>query len=97
MSRDFGNYVTCGILAMLFVMFLPAVPLLIAVIAIVQLLTGRRGYREKRWHHQWQAKPETPASDEPMPEFRASEAIIDAEVVDLPDPKLPEAMENRKP
>ena len=49
MSRDFGNYVTCGILAVLFIMFLPVVLLLIVVLAIVQLLTGRRLIRMNRW------------------------------------------------
>ena len=63
MSRDFGNYVTCGILAVLFIMFLPVVLLLIVVLAIVQLLTGRRLIRMNRWY-QRQAEPEPPAQEE---------------------------------
>ena len=93
MSRDFGNYVTCGILAVLFILFLPVVLLLIVVLAIVQLLTGRRLIRMNRWY-QRQAEPEPPAQEELEREVRASEAIIDAEVVDLPD-EPPAGIENR--
>ena len=93
MSRDFGNYVTCGILAVLFVLFLPVVLLLVAVVAVVQLLTGRRVIRMNRWY-QRQAEPEPPAQEELEREVRASEAIIDAEVVDLPD-EPPAGIENR--
>ena len=101
MSRDFGNYVTCGILAVLFIILavlfilcLPVLVLLIAVVAIVQLLTGRRVIRMNRWY-QRQAEPEPPAPDEPEQEVRASEAVIDAEVVDLPD-EPPAGLENRE-
>ncbi|MBS1370533.1 MAG: hypothetical protein HPZ91_11315 [Lentisphaeria bacterium] len=91
MSRDIGNYITCGVLAVLFTLFLPFVLLLIVVLAVVQLLTGRKVIRMNRWY-QRQAEPPPPEED-PEREVRASEAIIDAEVVDLPD-EPPPGIEN---
>ena len=94
MSRDFGNYITCGILAVLFLLSLPVILLLIVFVAIVQLLTGRRVIRMNRWY-QRQTEPEPPVPDEPEQEVRASEAVIDAEFVELPD-EPPVGLENRE-
>lgn len=42
MSRSIGNYITCGILAFVFILFLPVILLPLLLVLFIQMLTGRR-------------------------------------------------------
>ena len=84
MNRDFGNLIGCFLLALIALIFLPVILLLL----VIQVLTGRR----VAYMNRFRSKPPTPDPDptpgpdsDPMREVRASEEIIDVEVVDLPD------------
>jgi|GEM_PF-7055166 len=85
MNRDIGNLIGCFFLALIALVALPVILLLL----VVQVLTGRRVAYMNRFRAK--ARPPQPERDpEPEREVRASEAIIDAEVIDLPDEPPPE-------
>ena len=64
-------------------------PLLLVL--FIQMLTGRRIVYMNRFRPGAGMHPRPPEADpEPEREVRASEAVIDAEVVDLPDEPPPQ-------
>lgn len=82
MNRDIGNLIGCLLLALLALITLPVILLLL----VFQILTGRRVVYMNRFRPK--GNPSGPERDpEPQPSrpMRASEEIIDVEVVDLPD------------
>ncbi|MPM59307.1 hypothetical protein SDC9_106147 [bioreactor metagenome] len=100
MKPTIGNYVACGLLAVIILIFLPVILLPLLLLVIIQALTGRRMVYWSRFRPMG-PRPQEPEND-PAPgdaarEVRASEAVIDAEVIDLPDepPAAPPRLEKR--
>ncbi len=95
MNRDIGNLIGCFFLALIALISLPVILLLL----VIQVLTGRRVVYMNRFRRA-KGRPPEPGSDpdpEPVRPMRASEEIIDVEVVDLPDdpPEEPPRIEER--
>ncbi|MDR0933337.1 MAG: hypothetical protein LBM70_10025 [Victivallales bacterium] len=80
MNRTPLGCLACGLL---FIVALPVILPVLLVLLLIQLLTGQALIRMDNWRP-WQTQ--TPSGDEPENDIPASEAIIDAQVVDLPDP-----------
>ncbi len=94
MNRDIGNLIGCFFLALIALISLPVILLLL----VIQVLTGRRVVYMNRFRAKGRTpEPECDPEPEPARTVRASEEIIDVEVVDLPDdpPAEPPRIEER--
>ncbi len=86
MNRGIGTYITCTLFGLLLLLLLPLVLILLLVLGVIQMITGRKLFYMSRFRPMGRRREpeEDPAAEEDV-EIRASEAIIDAEIVDLPD------------
>jgi len=94
MNRDIGNLIGCFFLALIALISLPVILLLL----LIQVLTGHRVVYLNRFRAKGRPpEPERDPESEPAHAVRASEEIIDVEVIDLPDdpPEKPPRIEER--